>query len=233
MERVLKFLAKIITPYPNQLDQYKARLLAGISLTLLITVSAAILIQLVRRLFGIVEVIAFSEIIVLFVVFYLSRTNRFSAGANLLIAASFPGVLATIVFYWNPTHLTLILIPILLASFFWPFERTVILTIGVLALALFIIITRVDSVDQMVFLSIYLMIMSALVIVAAGLRQYFEKMANKQLQVLNENESRYRAAIHGSLDSFYLLDSVRDANGKIIDFRFVEVNQVTEKTHRL
>jgi len=35
----------------------------------------------------------------------------------------------------------------------------------------------------------------------------------------------YRAAAEGSLDAFYLLESMRDAQGRITDFRFVEVNR--------
>ncbi|HEY4370659.1 MAG TPA: PAS domain S-box protein [Burkholderiales bacterium] len=35
----------------------------------------------------------------------------------------------------------------------------------------------------------------------------------------------YRAAAEGSLDAFYILEAMRDADGRIADFRFVEVNR--------
>jgi PAS domain S-box-containing protein len=42
---------------------------------------------------------------------------------------------------------------------------------------------------------------------------------------LRKSEALYRSAIEGNMDAFYLLESVRDTAGAIIDFRFVEVNE--------
>lgn len=41
---------------------------------------------------------------------------------------------------------------------------------------------------------------------------------------LRRSEERYRSAMEASLDAFFLLESVRDDAGGIVDFRFVEVN---------
>lgn len=41
-----------------------------------------------------------------------------------------------------------------------------------------------------------------------------------------ENERRFVAAINSSLDSFFILESVRDLSGKIIDFRFRFMNEL-------
>ena len=41
---------------------------------------------------------------------------------------------------------------------------------------------------------------------------------------LRDSESRFRSALDNSLDIFTVLDTVRDADGAIIDFRVVEVN---------
>ena len=41
----------------------------------------------------------------------------------------------------------------------------------------------------------------------------------------DQAQAIYRAAAAGSLDAFYLLEAVRDAQGRITDFRFAEVNQ--------
>ena len=46
----------------------------------------------------------------------------------------------------------------------------------------------------------------------------------KAEQALRTSESRFRAAIDGSLDAFFVLESVRDKAGKIIDFVFVDLN---------
>ncbi|MEK7774442.1 MAG: PAS domain-containing protein [Candidatus Zixiibacteriota bacterium] len=47
--------------------------------------------------------------------------------------------------------------------------------------------------------------------------------------VLLESETRFRAAADGSLDGFYLLRSIRDDSGTIVNFEFVFVNAIGEK----
>ena len=50
----------------------------------------------------------------------------------------------------------------------------------------------------------------------------------ERLQAENDlrgSEQRFRAASDGSQDAFFILESVRDHNLKVIDFRFVEVNE--------
>jgi len=49
-----------------------------------------------------------------------------------------------------------------------------------------------------------------------------QKRIKQHLQASNE---RYRGAMKASLDSFYLLESVRDDTGEIFDFKIVEVNE--------
>lgn len=44
-----------------------------------------------------------------------------------------------------------------------------------------------------------------------------------------QSEARFRAAAEGNFDAFFLLESVRDAEGRICDFRFVYANKSTER----
>jgi GAF domain-containing protein len=53
-------------------------------------------------------------------------------------------------------------------------------------------------------------------------RLYQEK--ERALQEVQTSEERFRAAAEGSLDTFFLLESVRNEAGKIEDSRFVEIN---------
>ncbi|NES19083.1 MAG: PAS domain S-box protein [Symploca sp. SIO3E6] len=46
---------------------------------------------------------------------------------------------------------------------------------------------------------------------------------------LLESEARYRAAAEGSLDAFFILQSLRDATGNIIDFTFIDINSRGEQ----
>ncbi|MEB3342030.1 PAS domain S-box protein [Okeania sp.] len=48
-------------------------------------------------------------------------------------------------------------------------------------------------------------------------------------EALKKSEARFRAASEASLDSFFILESLRDETGKIIDFTFVDINSPTEK----
>lgn len=43
-------------------------------------------------------------------------------------------------------------------------------------------------------------------------------------QLIRANEARFRAAVEGSLDAFYLLESARDSHGRIEDFIFIDLN---------
>lgn len=46
---------------------------------------------------------------------------------------------------------------------------------------------------------------------------------------LAASEARFRAAVEGSHDAFYVLQAVPDAQGEIIDFEFVELNREAER----
>ena len=47
-------------------------------------------------------------------------------------------------------------------------------------------------------------------------------------RALRESEARFRAAADGSLDAFYVLRSVRDGAGDVLDFEFVDLNARAE-----
>jgi PAS domain S-box-containing protein len=51
----------------------------------------------------------------------------------------------------------------------------------------------------------------------------------QMLDALQEKEARFRAAVEGSLDSFFVCQSVRDETGCIEDFAFVDINSNGEK----
>ncbi len=42
---------------------------------------------------------------------------------------------------------------------------------------------------------------------------------------IRESEQRYRAASEGGLDAFYLFEAERDASGRVVDFRFLDLNE--------
>ena len=46
----------------------------------------------------------------------------------------------------------------------------------------------------------------------------------RQLQRVAASEARLRGAMEGSMDAFFLFEAVRDGDGRVVDFRFVDVN---------
>jgi PAS domain S-box-containing protein len=52
----------------------------------------------------------------------------------------------------------------------------------------------------------------------------------KQVEAtLREREAQFRAAVEGSLDAFFILQSLRDEAGRIVDFTFVDLNSRAEQ----
>jgi diguanylate cyclase (GGDEF)-like protein/PAS domain S-box-containing protein len=47
-------------------------------------------------------------------------------------------------------------------------------------------------------------------------------------QAMAESETRFRAAVDGSRDAFYILRAVRDGSGALLDFEFLDVNAQAE-----
>jgi PAS domain S-box-containing protein len=61
--------------------------------------------------------------------------------------------------------------------------------------------------------------------VRACLGAFVDITESKQTQqALQESEARFRAAVAGSFDAIYILESVRDEVGQVIDFRFIDLN---------
>ena len=225
--RLPQFLDQITTPAPfdNPIKQYQARLLAGIALAMILVEIPIVLIQFINAPFNLLTLVTIVGAGVLVPVYRLSRTERYADGANLLVMSAFVGCFIVILFYWNPAVLALIFIPILLAGLFWSFRATVIITVVVHVAALYLIVDRVTVQDEALFLSLFLTIVCVLVLVVARSRQHFERMVIQ----LQQSEDRYRTASQDSLDAFYLMESIRDGNNAIVDFRITEVNAVAEK----
>jgi PAS domain S-box-containing protein len=56
-------------------------------------------------------------------------------------------------------------------------------------------------------------------------RDELERRVAERTAALQRSDARFRAAAEGSLDAFFILDSLRDRAGGIIDFQFVYLNE--------
>lgn len=66
---------------------------------------------------------------------------------------------------------------------------------------------------------------SAMIVAFVALLLLKEAKLQKIREDAQRAQAMYRAAAEGSLDAFYILSAVRDASGKIEDFRFVDLNR--------
>jgi PAS domain S-box-containing protein len=73
---------------------------------------------------------------------------------------------------------------------------------------------------------IFYFILSVIVTQYSYIRDRFEAQRQRKLA---ESEARFRAAVEGSLDAFYLFDTVRDPQGKIINFHLIDSNLPVEE----
>jgi PAS domain-containing protein len=60
-------------------------------------------------------------------------------------------------------------------------------------------------------------------------RKRLEEKVFRSNEALRESEARFRAAIEGSIDAFFILQSLRDETGCIIDFTFADLNYKGEE----
>jgi PAS domain S-box-containing protein len=60
-----------------------------------------------------------------------------------------------------------------------------------------------------------------------------QKQAEDQQAALRESEARFRTSVESLLSAFAILSAVRDAGGRIVDFRFDYVNEVACRLNRM
>jgi diguanylate cyclase (GGDEF)-like protein len=77
---------------------------------------------------------------------------------------------------------------------------------------------------QIVMLSLALIVALSLWLVHGRVRPLLRQLVESQ-QAAQANEARFLAAAENSPDAFYILDSVRDAGRRIVDFRITYVNE--------
>jgi PAS domain S-box-containing protein len=63
------------------------------------------------------------------------------------------------------------------------------------------------------------------VVALRAARDELERRVAERTAALQRSEARFRAAAEGSLDAFFILDSLRDRTGQIVDFQFVDLNE--------
>lgn len=169
--------------------------------------------------------------------FFLLRAGRYDAAALVFSGATLIGVL--IAMYLSPgleTGLTAVL-PVFIASLLLGPLMTGIVAVIIHA-ALLPFLFHADYADTYQFLFFYTAMISLLVFSSSLLRQRVTNRLEQRTTQLAESEARFRAAIEGNPDGFFLLSAVRDRSGAIVDFEIIDVDshgarQINQPVERL
>jgi PAS domain S-box-containing protein len=157
--------------------------------------------------------------------YLLSRTKWFTLGSWLLVISSFAAVYMVMGAFQLPYLQVFFIIPIFLLSLFSSTLITAGMALGIIAIVAALHYGAAMPVEEYRLTQVFLSIVSIFIVVSSGMRHHVHRTLLRRSEELAARESWYRGVVDGSLDSFYLLESVRDARGEITDFRFVDVNE--------
>lgn len=227
-QRLRGFLMSLITPAPtirNEEDRDAARLLAAITLTLIGLMVVVLMLGFYRPLDMVAYEVVSSGMVATFAIYLLSRSRWYKPGILLLILIIIVSNVILMIHDANPYHSVFLVIPVFIISLFGSIWMTVAVAAVSLGLPWVIFGLIQVSLSRILVTMVFILIISVLIVITSIIRRTVQGQLRERTVQLEISEARFRAAIEGSLDSFYLLASVRDENGKIIDFRIVEVNE--------
>ncbi len=221
----------LIEPHPSIKDKSqreRARFLAGITLVLSMIGLFLALILMSTPTLGAHAGLLFVGWCSSLTLYILSRTAHFEVGIRLIVIQPFTFSLLLLIVYPGINMAVLLLLPIYLTSLFRPLRRLVYITLGSIAMVLLVAALLPGDWNDLPL--VILLLASAATIL--GINNFMLRRSQNWLEQrsaeLAESESRFRAAIDGSLDMFYLLAPQRNAEGEIIDFEVLDANpQVT------
>ncbi|MFN8528804.1 MAG: PAS domain S-box protein [Anaerolineae bacterium] len=153
----------------------------------------------------------------------LSRTRFYEAGAVVVVAAIFILVDTTILIAPGAVGarmlaLNFLSLAAIVSSMFLRRRDTVlVIASGLAIIGVFFFLPEVPF----SFAFSYLVFVALISLVGWGVIE----IGNQNRKRLAQSEERFRAATESSLDAFCVLESVRDTQGEIVDFRIAEINQ--------
>ncbi len=226
LQRWKQFVSRLTAPsvdLKTAEQRHQAQILAAFALALLVTLCvAAPFWMLTSPDFTAGPSISFGLLIAFSASYGLSRSRRYTYGALVLVAAIF-GMVAASLAATGPilekmTVLNFLIFAVLVASLFLSTRVVVLVTLGCLGvISFFFFVPEVHLGVTYAYLVFFCLITIAGWVTLGAI--------NRNRRRLLLSEERYRSAIEASLDAFYLLKCVRDAQGTIIDFELLEANE--------
>lgn len=159
----------------------------------------------------------------------LSRTHYYKVGKVAFNAV--PLAFFIISIYFSPTSSTLILavLTIYTAGVYSSVRYAAVNGVVSLTVALFMLGWLPGQWSDSALTLVALINIGIVSIFQTNLLRRMESSLVGQRNQLVKSQTRLRGALDSSLQMFLLLEAVRDASGKVIDFRLVETNPTAEK----
>ena len=158
------------------------------------------------------------------VVYGLSRTSRYRAGIALLPLVVQTTMFGLLLSNPMPPIMAVVMLPVLLAGFFWS-PRALALLAAVSITGAVLIVGPVAGNMTLLLLIVVFMIAVSLIQVSAAILNHRVNLELKQrTDELVSSEARFRAVVENSPDAYYLMRSINDEQGQITDFELTHYN---------
>lgn len=157
------------------------------------------------------------------IIYAISRSPRYRVGIQVLPVALLGTMLLLLINRPEIEVLLVMVVPVLIAGFFWSPIALAWLTLVSLSLGL-VVVAPYSDIQNMMRRSLYILALASAQIIAAVLRRQMKRQLQQRTKELTTAETRFRAVIDNGPDGYFLLRSVRDPSGKIVDFEFADAN---------
>lgn len=226
LQRWKQFASRLTAPsvdLKTAEQRHQAQILAAFALALLVALFIAAPIWILTSPeFTAGRIISFGMLLAFSATYGLSRSRYYTSGALILVFAIFGMVIAALSAsaptMEKMTVLNFLIFAVIVASLFLNSTAIALVTLACLSMIsyyFFVPEIRLGVTYAYLVFFILLTIIGWITIGAIS--------RNRKRLLLSEE--RYRSAIEASLDAFYLLKCVRDAQGAISDFELLEANE--------
>ncbi len=156
--------------------------------------------------------------------YILSRSLHYLISLRLLPLVMLIAVLGVSALNPRAQGAAIVILPVLVAGLFWSPRGLIGLTIASAAGATLVVVRSASDFPSLLPTLIFLLVIAFIQVVNA-LHQYRIRQAlGQRTHELSDSQNRFRAVIENTPDGYYLLRSVTDAHGQVVDFEIIDVN---------
>lgn len=158
------------------------------------------------------------------VVYALSRTSRYRVGMALLPLVVQTTMVGLLLSKPMPPIMAIVMLPVLLAGFFWPPRALAVFAAASVTGAVLIVGPYAENTTLLLLIVVFMLAVSLIQVSAAVLNHRVNLELKQRTDELVSSEARFRAVVENSPDAYYLMRSIKDEQGQIIDFELTHYN---------